>query len=46
MPINFFNTEIGMAGYSEKNYQTNRHAHFTIEVAFALKASHLLNDCS
>ena len=39
MPINFFNTEIGMAGYSEKNYQTKRHAHFTIEVAFALKGS-------
>lgn len=39
MPINYFNIENGVAGFSQKNYHTEPHAHFSIEVAFALSGS-------
>lgn len=34
--INYINTNNGVAGFSQKDYQLKRHAHFPIEVAFAL----------
>lgn len=39
MPINYFNIEAGVAGFSQKDYHTEPHAHFFIEVAFSLSGS-------
>ena len=36
MHINYFDSNNGVAGFSQKNYQLKRHAHFPIEVAFSL----------
>jgi AraC-like DNA-binding protein len=36
MHINHFDTDNGVAGFSQKDYRLKRHAHFPIEVAFAL----------
>lgn len=36
MPITYFNIEKGVAGFSQKDYQLKRHAHFPIELAFTL----------
>jgi AraC-like DNA-binding protein len=34
--VNYIDTDNGVAGFSQKNYSLKRHAHFPIEVAFAL----------
>ena len=39
MPINYFDTENGVAGFSQKDYYTEAHAHFFIELAFSLSGS-------
>jgi AraC-like DNA-binding protein len=39
LPINYFNIEAGVAGFSQKDYHTESHAHFFIEVAFSLSGS-------
>lgn len=36
MNVNYIDTDNGVAGFSQKNYQLKRHAHFPVEVAFAL----------
>ncbi|HLR38719.1 MAG TPA: AraC family transcriptional regulator [Chitinophagaceae bacterium] len=36
MPINYFDIENGVTGFSQKDYQLERHSHFPIEVAFTL----------
>lgn len=36
MPINYFDIGNGVAGFSQKNYKTNLHTHFSIEAAFSL----------
>jgi len=36
MHINYFDIDNGVAGFSQKDYQLKRHAHFPIEVAFTL----------
>lgn len=39
MPINYFDIDGGVVGFSQKNYRLRRHAHFPIEVAFALSGT-------
>jgi AraC-like DNA-binding protein len=39
MPINYFNIEAGVAGFSQQDYYTEPHAHFFIEMAFSLSGS-------
>lgn len=36
MPINYIDISSGIIGFTQKNYTTNPHRHFYIEVAFAL----------
>lgn len=36
MPINYVDISAGIVGFTEKNYKTQQHRHFHIEVAFAL----------
>ena len=36
MPINYLDIEKGVIGYTQENYTLKRHAHFPIEVVFAL----------
>lgn len=45
MNINYFDIEHGVVGFTQKHYQLKRHAHFPIEVAFALSGSlHITTD--
>lgn len=39
MPVNYFDKEIGVAGFTQENYQTDAHSHFSIEVAYAVSGS-------
>jgi len=39
MPINYVNIKNGIIGFSQKNYQTRRHCHFYIELAFSLSGN-------
>lgn len=36
MPVNYFDTGTGVVGFSQKNYRTDLHAHFFIEVAISV----------
>jgi len=39
MPINYIDISAGIIGFTQKNYRTDKHRHFYIEVAFALKGN-------
>ena len=43
MPINYFDTECGVAGFSRKDYHTEPHSHFSIELAFSISGSLTFN---
>ncbi len=39
MPITYYDIENGVGGFSQKNYQTKHHVHFSIEAAFSLSGA-------
>lgn len=39
MPINYIDISSGIVGFTQKNYRTNQHRHFYIEVAFPLSGN-------
>ncbi len=43
MHINHFDIDNGVAGFSQKDYQLKRHAHFPIEVVFKLSGQVIIN---